>query len=137
MDVSTLVSVSCGSVETTVLYCVEIIVPPGSLVVMLRIWVMVEAGRIDNSVRTSVEAGWMDVSVIERRVVAVPVACGRVEMIKRVLAGWVETIVWYCVEMIISPWIDVANVRICVSVLAGKNEVSVWKRVDLGSVDVM
>jgi hypothetical protein len=78
----------------------------------------------------------MDVSVIERRVVAVPVACGRVEMINRVLAG-VETIVWYCVEIIVSPWIDVVNVRICVSVLAGKNEVSVWKRVALGSVDVM
>ena len=51
IEVSMRVSVSCGSVDTIVLYCVEIIVSPGSEVVMLRISVTVLAGRIEVSVK--------------------------------------------------------------------------------------
>jgi hypothetical protein len=118
--------VLAGCTEVTVLYCVEMIVSPGSWAVTLRVWVMVVAGRIEVSVRTSVLAGWREVSVIESSVVSVPVACGSVEIINRVLAGCVEMIVSYWVEIIVSPGRDVEIVRIRVTVEAGKIEVLVW-----------
>jgi hypothetical protein len=95
------VNVSWGSVEVIVLYCVDIMVSPGSDLVILRTSVIVLAGRIDVSVRMRALAGWIDVSVIEKMVVSVPVACGRVDVMNKVLAGWIE-------------------VRVIISVLAGK-----------------
>ena len=71
-----------------VLYCVEMMVSPGKDVVMLRICVMVLAGRIEVSVRKKVLAGCTEVSVIEKIVVAVP--CGKVDVMKKVLAGWID-----------------------------------------------
>jgi hypothetical protein len=71
----------------TVLYCVDTIVSPGRVLVMLRICVKVLAGLrdvsvktnvlagwIDVSVKINVLAGWIDVSVNDKIVVAVPVA---------------------------------------------------------------
>ena len=66
-----------------VLYCVETMVCSGRDVVMLRICVMVLAGRIEVSVRKKVLAGCTEVSVIEKIVVAVAV-------MKKVLAGWID-----------------------------------------------
>lgn len=51
IDVSMRVSVSCGRVDTIVLYCVDTIVAPGSDVVKLMISVMVLASRIEVSVK--------------------------------------------------------------------------------------
>jgi hypothetical protein len=81
------VNVSCGRTEVTVLYSVDTMIAPGREVVILRISVMVFAGRTDVSVSNRVLAGWIEVSVIEKIVVSVPVACGKVEVMYSVLAG--------------------------------------------------
>ena len=58
-DVSTRVNVSCGSVDTMVLYWVDTIVPAGSDVVTEITCVSVLAGRTDVSVNINVLAGWI------------------------------------------------------------------------------